>query len=102
MYKGSLTSRKVAELSNNYKIIKGFGKVSRLGGGTLSLLGTYSEGVNFYNNPSFGNGIRLGLSATATIAGLTCATGPAAPFVAIGVMTWGIFDAIWGDNFFDF
>ena len=35
------------------------------------------------------------------IAGILC-SGPAAPFVAAGVLFWGIIDACWGDDIFDF
>ena len=102
MPRGTLTDSKITELKNNYKIMKGFGKLGYWGGGALSLYGTISEGVTFSDNPTWGNGIRVGLSLAATVAGFACATGPAAPFVAIGVMTWGMFDAIWGDELFDF
>lgn len=102
MPRGSLTSSKITELKNNYKIMKGFGKLGYWGGGALSLYGTISEGVTFSDNPTWGTGIRTGLSLAATVAGFVCVSGPAAPFVAIGVMAWGIFDVFWGDDLFDF
>jgi RHS repeat-associated protein len=102
MPRGFLTSSKITELKNNYKIMKGFGKLGYWGGGALSLLGTISEGVTFSNNPTWGNGIRTGMSLAATVAGLVCVSVPAAPFVAVGVMAWGIFDEFWGDNLFGF
>jgi RHS repeat-associated protein len=101
MPNGRLSNAKIAELISNYNSLKTFGKIGKWGGGALSVVGASSEIVFAANNHSTGAWIRAGISSGAAAAGIFC-SGPAAPFVATGVLLWGIIDACWGDNNFNF
>ena len=92
-----LSDAKIAEMTNDYKSLKMFGKIGRFGGGILSAFGS---GVNIYQfarDPSVGRGIRAGLSIAATCIGLYCS----GPIAAVGLIAWGLFDCIYGDNVFN-
>lgn len=101
MPNGRLSNAKIDELTSNYNSIKTFGKIGKWGGGALSVVGASSEIIYAANNHSTGAWIRAGISSGAAAAGILC-SGPMAPFVAAGVLFWGIIDACWGDDIFDF
>ena len=101
MPNGRLSNAKIDELTSNYNSIKTFGKIGKWGGGALSVVGASSEIIYAANNHSTGAWIRAGISSGAAAAGILC-SGPMAPFVAAGVLFWGIIDACWGDYIFDF
>ena len=95
---GSLTDYKINELTREYYVTKTLGKVGRVGGGLLSGVGFGLDVYNTIQKPTAGNITRTTLSGVALGVGIFCG----GPIVAAGLVLYGVFDAAFGNRFFDF